>query len=339
MTTAVSELTQQQLPVTHACAALGMPRSSYYRVQHPAQPLSEPAPRSKPPRSLSEGERSQVRSLLNSERFVDSSPRQVYATLLDEGQYHCSIRTLYRILADHDELQERRNQLRHPPAAKPELVATAPNQVWSWDITQLPSSLKGLSFSLYVVLDLFSRLVVGWLVAEQQSAALAQHLLFESCRKQGVQPDQLTLHADRGGPMIAKPLAQLLADLGVTKSHSRPHTANDNPFSEAQFKTLKYRPDYPQTFGSLQDARSWSHSFFDWYNHQHHHTGIALLTPADVHYGRADEMIAQRQAVLNAAYLQHPARFVKGSPVPPQLPTAVWINPPKLDDKEAPLLP
>jgi len=253
----------------------------------------------------------------------------VYATLIDEGQYLCSWRTMYRILDENDEICERRNQLRHPNYVKPELLATKPNELWSWDITKLLGPAKWTYYYLYVILDVFSRFVVGWLISERESANLAKELIAETCGRQGIQPNQLTIHADRGSSMTSKPVAFLMADLGVTKTHSRPHVSNDNPYSEAQFKTLKYQPDYPERFGCQQDARSWAKDFFDWYDYEHHHSGLGLLTPADVHYGRAQAAIQQRQQVLQAAYQKNPERFVKGPPKPPELPKAVWINPPK----------
>jgi putative transposase len=269
-----------------------------------------------------------VREELNSERFQDCAPREVYGTLLDEGQYLCSWRSMYRILAENQEVRERRNQLRHPHYSKPELLATSPNQLWSWDITKLLGPTKWTYYYLYVILDVFSRYVVGWMIAERESAALAEELIAETCTRQGIQPDQLTIHADRGSSMTSKSVALLLADLGVTKTHSRPHVSNDNPYSEAHFRTLKYRPDYPTRFGCQADARAWANTFFTWYNQEHHHSGLALLTPADVHYQRAQTVLQKRQLVLQAAYQKTPQRFVKGSPVPAQLPQAVWINPP-----------
>jgi putative transposase len=272
-----------------------------------------------------------VRDLLNSQRFQDQAPRQVYAKLLDEGQYLCHWRTMYRILEAHQEVCERRHQRRHPTYAKPELLATGPNQVWSWDITQLKGPAKWLYFYLYVILDIYSRYVVGWLVAEQEAAELAQALIAETCAKQGIQPGQLILHSDRGSPMKSKPVTQLLVDLGIIKSHSRPHVSDDNPFSEAHFKTLKYRPDYPDRFVDLPHARRWGHSVFTWYNHDHYHSGLGLLTPASVHYGWTDRVVSQRQQVLQAAYAAHPDRFVKGAPVVLAPPQEVWINQPKTD--------
>ena len=329
----------EELAATHgvaaACAALAVPRSSFYRVRAaargtaPLPPECEPDVRPTHPRALRPTERTQVRDLLNSAPFQDLAPREIYAELLDAGRYLCSIRTMYRILAADDEVRERRNQRRHPIYEKPELLATGPNQVWSWDITKLRGPSKGVYYYLYVTIDIYSRYVVGWLVAEVESGELAEQLIAETCTKQGVARAQLTLHADNGSPMIAKNVAILLADLGVAKSHSRPHVSNDNPYSEAQFRTLKYRPDYPDRFGSLADARSWSRTFFHWYNNQHHHTGLGLLTPADVHTGRAEMVRQQRQVVLTQAFQTHPERFVQGAPHSPELPAAAWINPPK----------
>jgi putative transposase len=269
-----------------------------------------------------------VIDILHSERFVDKAPAQVWATLLDEQTYLCSPRTMYRILAEHGEVRERRNQLRHPNYTKPELLAEAPNQVWSWDITKLLGPVKWTYFYLYVILDIFSRYVVGWMVAHRESAALARRLIETACRNQRIEPGQLTIHADRGGAMRSKSLALLLADLGVTKTHSRPHVSNDNPFSESQFKTLKYCPQFPERFGSIQDARAFGGPFFDYYNNEHRHSGIGLMTPAAVHYGMAKQLIATRQETLLAAYRSHPERFVHRPPQPPELPRAAWINPP-----------
>jgi putative transposase len=315
----------ESITVSAACESLGVPRSSFYRAR---QPKREPKPRPTPERALSQEEREQVRQTLNSERFQDSAPRQAYAALLDEGKYLCSWRTMYRILDDYKEVKERRNQLCHPTYTKPELLATGPNQLWSWDITKLKGPAKWTYYYLYTILDVFSRYVPGWLIAECESAALAKQLITESCTKQGIEPDQLTLHADRGSAMISKTVAQLLADLGVTKTHSRPYVSNDNPYSESQFKTMKYRPSFPERFGSIQDARAWARPFFHWYNHEHHHSGLALLTPVTVHYDRAQAVLEQRQKVLQAAYAAHPERFVRGEPKPLSLPTEVWINKP-----------
>jgi putative transposase len=322
-----------------ACEVLGLSRSSFYRAQSPA-PLTRPSPtgRAASPRALTAPEKTAVRETLNSERFQDQSPREVYATLLDEERYLCSWRTMYRILAANQEVRERRNQLQHPTYAKPELLATRPNQVWSWDITKLRGPVTWTHYYLYVILDVYSRYVVGWMIAERESEALAQDLIRETCAKQNIQPGQLTLHADNGSAMIAKSVAQLLIDLDVVKSHSRPHVSDDNPYSEAQFKTLKYRPDYPERFGSLMDARAWAHAFFAWYNQEHHHTGLGLLPPAVVHSGQAESVLQKRQQVLQTAYAAHPERFVKGMPAPAALPVAVWINPPKpVSDTASPL--
>lgn len=315
----------QQIGVSPACHHLGVPRSSLYRARQ-AKKMSQARPA--PARTLTPQERDEVHQVLNSERFVDQAPRQVYATLLDEGHYLCHWRTMYRIMAQFGENRERRNQLRHPRYAKPELVATGPRQLWSWDITKLKGPTKYSAFYLYLIIDVYSRFVVGWLLAQKESELLAHHLISQTCRKQGIVRQQLTLHADRGGPMRAKSVAQLLIDLSVAKSHSRPHTPDDNPFSEAHFKTLKYQPDYPDRFASFQDALTWTRSFITFYNFDHYHSALSLLTPAVVHYGLADHCQAQRQQVLQAAYQQHPERFVKGIPVPAPLPAEVWINQP-----------
>jgi putative transposase len=287
---------------------------------------------------LSSQERQQALDLLHSPRFADSSPAQIYATLLDEGCYLCSIRTFYRLLHSHQEVRERRNQLRHPSYQRPELLATAPNQVWSWDITKLRGPIKGSHYSLYVILDIYSRYVAGWLVAEGESKALAERLIRETLTKHSIPPGQLTLHADRGSCMTAQTVAQLLAELEVAKSHSRPHTSNDNPYSEAQFKTLKYCPSFPDRFASIQEARAFCRSFFNWYNNQHRHSGIALITPADVHFDRAQHVLEQRAATLDNAYRAHPERFNR-PPAPKALPDAVWINPPQTPARDASLIP
>ena len=315
-----------RLGIAPTCAALGLPRATYYRRRRPRRPLP---PRRQPPRALSAGERAAVLEVLHAPRFVDLAPAEVYATLLDEGQYHCSERTMYRLLAASHEVRERRNQLRHPHYAAPELLARRPNELWSWDITKLLGPAKWTYFYLYVMLDVFSRYVVGWMVAHGESAALAERFIHETCARQGIGREQLTIHADRGSAMTSKSVAFLLADLGITKTHSRPHVSNDNPFSEAQFKTLKYRPAFPDRFGSIQDARGHCHVFFPWYNTEHHHTGLGLLTPSDVHHGLAEQRVGARAAVLTTAYAAHPERFPGGLPQPPAHPTEVWINPPK----------
>ncbi len=312
--------------VAATCSALDLPRASYYRRRHPRPPTS--GSRRRPARALSIAEQDRVMDTLHSERFVDRAPATVVATLLDEGVFLCSTRTMYRLLAARGEVRERRDLLRHPAYAAPELLATAPNQVWSWDITKLRGPAKWSYFYLYVILDIFSRYVVGWMVAPNESAALASRLIEDTCAKQDIAPGTLTLHADRGSSMKSKPVALLLADLGVTRSHSRPHTSDDNPFSESQFKTIKYRPDFPDRFGSLEDARAFCSDFFRWYATEHRHSGIAYLTPQDVHYGRASERLAARRAALDAAFALHPQRFVRRPPTPAPLPDAVWINPP-----------
>lgn len=281
------------------------------------------------PRALSQEERAQVLAVLNQERFCNLAPSEVYATLLDEGIYHCSERTMYRILDDNRQVRERRNQLRHPTYVKPELMAQKPNQLWSWDITKLKTFVKSQYLHLYVILDVFSRYVVGWMVADRESGELAKSLIDQTCTRQGITPGELTFHADNGAAMVAQPVAFLLASLGITKSHSRPHVSDDNPFSEAQFKTLKYRPDFPERFASLEHARAFLHDFFVWYNTQHHHEALALLTPHDVHLGLVAERLQHRARVLDAAYAAHPERFVNRPPAPAKPPETVWINPPK----------
>lgn len=326
MTVAVENLAAQ-VGVSRACEVLDVPRSTLYRTR---QPKPTPTPRPTPQNALSEAERAIVRGTLNSDRFMDMPPRQVYAKLLDEGTHLCHWRTMYRILAAFNEVRERRLLRTHPVYIKPELLATAPNQVWSWDISAMRGPAKWQSFALYTVLDIFSRYVVGWMIAEVESSELAKLLIAESARKQAIPPDQLTLHADNGGPMTGKPLAQLLVDLGVTRSHNRPHTSNDNPFSEAQFKSMKYRPDYPNRFDSIDNARQWARQFFAWYNNDFYHSGLNLLTPSSVHYGEAEVVQQQRQSVMLAAYETNPARFSGGVPVVKGAPEAVWINPPNL---------
>jgi putative transposase len=325
-----------RLGIAPLCDALDIPRASYYRWKRPV--CGPHRPRSSP-RALSAAERQDVLDLLHSPRFVDRAPAEVVATLLDDGSYRCSERTMYRILAASGEVRERRDQLRRPAYTKPELLATRPNELWSWDITKLHGPAKWTYFYLYVILDVFSRYVVGWMVAAHESAVLAQELIRTTCERQRITPAQLTIHADRGSSMTSKPVALLLADLGVTKTHSRPHVSNDNPFSEAHFKTLKYRPDFPERFGTLDDARRHCAAFFNWYNTDHHHSGLAMLTPHDVHHGLADERTAHRAAVLAAAHRAHPERFVHGAPAPQTPPHEVWINPPPRRGATPPLLP
>jgi putative transposase len=328
---AVAEL-QAVVGVRGACAAVGEAQARWYRRHRqrppPAPPEREPALQ---PRALSRVERTELRRVLNSEEFVDEAPATVYAKLLDQGVYLASVPTMYRVLHDHDEVHERRRQATHPAAKTPELLATRPNEVYSWDITKLLGPVKWTWFYLYVIIDIYSRYVPGWMLAHAENARLAQALLADTAAKQGITFGQLTIHADRGSPMTAKPVAFLLADLGVTKSHSRPHCSNDNPYSESQFRTMKYRPEFPDRFGSYQDAHAFCGRFFRWYDDEHRHSGIGFHTPADVHYGRAELVRARRADVLTAAYAEHPERFVRKPPAPPALPTAVWINEPKED--------
>ena len=319
----------QLVGVAAACAAFELARASFYRARRRvASRLTAEHRRSAPARSLGAGGRGAVLAVLHEERFADLSVPEVWAALLDEGRYLCSISTMYRVLRGVGESGERRAQRRHPHYAVPRLVASGPNQVWSWDITKLAGPVKWLYFSLYVLLDIFSRYVVGWLVAEREDGELAGRLIAESCVKQAVAPGALTVHSDRGSPMKAKPLVRLLAELGVGRSLSRPRVSNDNPFSESQFKTLKYCPAFPERCGSLYDARAFCQNFFTWYNREHHHSGLALLTPESVHYGLAEGIIDERQAVLDRAFAAYPERFVKGRPRPLRPPATVWINPP-----------
>jgi putative transposase len=315
-----------------ACRAMGVARATVYRRRRPKEPPKETRPKRRQPRALDHRERQVVLDTLHSPRFVDKAPAAVYAALLDEGTYHCSIRTMYRILHDAREVRERRNQLRHPNYKKPELLATGPNQVWSWDITKLLGPGKWTYYYLYVILDIYSRYAVGWMLASRENADLAKRLIRDSIDRQHVNPGELIIHSDRGPSMKSHTVAQLLGSLGVTKSHSRPHVSNDNPFSESQFKTLKYRPEFPDRFGSQQDAHAFCKPFFHWYNHEHYHSGLGMLTPAAVHYGRAAELLATRQQTLDAAFGAHPERFVRKPPQPLALPEAVWINPPKSND-------
>lgn len=330
-----------RIGVAGACRAVGVSRSSYYRGMPKAQatptalgtaapgPLAATVPRPRGRvRGLSADEQAQVLAELNSERFADMAPREVYATLLDAGRYLCSWSTMYRLLRQARATKRRRDQVRRQGYAKPELLATRPRQLWSWDITKLKGPTTWTYFYLYVIIDVFSRYVVGWMITTRESAELAEAFIAETCHQEGITPDQLTLHADRGSAMTSKCVAELLTDLGVAKTHSRPHVSNDNPFSEAQFKTVKYHPTCPDRFGCLEDARAWARPLFAWYNHEHHHTGLGLLTPAVVHHGQAETVLAARQEVLRVAYHSHPERFVRGQPRPASAPSAVWINPP-----------
>jgi putative transposase len=312
-----------------ACRAVGAAPATIYRRRRPPEP--RPArPRPTPERALTGPERDAVREVLHSERFVDVAPEEAWATLLDEGTYLCSPRTMYRILAaHHGGVRDRRNQLTHPAYAKPELLAERPNELWSWDVSKLKGPAKWTYYYLFVMLDVFSRYIVGWTVQYRENGQLAKALIEQATEQQKITPGLLTLHADRGAPQRAKPVQFLLADLGVTKTHSRPYTSSDNPYSESNFKTLKYRPEFPARFDSIEHARAHCRTFVGWYNHQHRHSGIGLMTPAAMHHGQAEQLHAARATVLNAAYALHPERFVRKPPAPPELPTAAWINKPK----------
>ncbi len=321
------EALEEVTSTKEACELLGRPRASHYR-RNRLPVLGPPAPRPTPPNALSEAERQHVLGVLRSEEFCDLAPAQVWARLLDDGIYLCSISTMYRLLAIAGENRERRRQRTHPAKKRPELIARRPNEVWSWDITKLRGPERGVYYELFVIIDIFSRYVVAWCVAEAETGELAKEFIDAAIAGQGVGRDQLTLHADRGTSMTSKPVAQLLVDLGVARSHSRPHVSNDNPYSEAQFKTLKYCPAFPDRFGSIADARVFCETFFAYYNHEHRHSGIGLHTPASVHYGTATEIRAQRAEVLDAAYAADPTRFNNRRPTPPKLPTTAWINDP-----------
>lgn len=327
----VEELVDPEIPIAQACAALGISRATLYRNTQLAAPAALHA-RVPSPRRLSDTERQAVLDVLHSEEFVDQPPAEVYATLLSRGVYLASIRTLYRVLAAFGESGERRAQRGPMKHAKPTLTATAPNEIWTWDITKLRGPLHGVFYCLYVIIDLFSRMTVGWLLAEGESAELAEHLFAETVARHRALPGSLTVHADRGSAMRSDGLAQLLGSLGVTRSFSRPHVSDDNAFSESQFKTLKYQPDYPERFCSPTHARAWCQEFFGWYNDFHQHSGLALFTPADVFYGRVDDIAARRQVALDAAYAAHPERFPNGPPVVRRPPTSVAINPLPVDD-------
>ena len=326
---AIAEL-EPMVGTKEACRVLGEARARHYRRHRKSPAPQKPERVGTPqPRALSEVERKELRATLNSDEFVDDAPASVYAKLLDQGVYLGSVSTMYRVLHEHDEVRERRRQGTHPAAKKPELLASSPNEVWSWDITKLLGPVKWTWFYLYVIIDIYSRYVPGWMLARAENGRLAEILLADTIAKQGIGADQLTIHSDRGSPMTAKPVAFLLADLGVTKSFSRPHVSNDNPYSESQFRTMKYRPRFPERFGSYEDAHSFCASFFGWYNDEHRHSGVGFHTPADVHHGRAHAIRHRRGLVLDAAYAEHPERFVRKRPEPPSLPTVAWINEPK----------
>jgi putative transposase len=327
----IEELDDPAVPIARACIALGVSRATLYRQTQPAMPVSTPV-RAPSPRRLGDLERQAVLDALHSEEFVDQPPPEVYARLLSRGIYLASIRTMYRLLAAFGESGERRAQREPAKHVKPTLTVTAPNQVWTWDITKLRGPLKGVFYCLYVVLDLFSRMTVGWLLAERESTELAKQLFAETVARHGVEPGSLTVHADRGSAMRSDGLAQLFGSLGVERSFSRPHVSDDNAFSESQFKTLKYQPDYPERFSALAHARAWCQEFFGWYNDHHQHSGLALFTPAEVFYGRVEEVAARRQAALDDAYAEHPERFPNGPPVVRRPPVSVAINPLSVDD-------
>ena len=324
----VSEL-RPLVGLRRACALTGRCRASHYRDA--AGPMhGPPAPRCSPPNKLSDAEFAALLDLLRSPEFVDLAPAQVWAILLDTGSYVASISTMYRALRSEGEVRERRRQATHPARVRPELVAREPNRVWSWDISKLRGPTKGVYYDLYVIIDIFSRYVVGWMVAPTETAELAKAFIADTIAAHGICADVLTIHADRGTSMTSKPVAVLLAELGVTRTHSRPHVSNDNPFSEAAFKTLKYCPAFPDRFGSIEDARAFCAEFFEYYNHHHRHSGIALHTPASMHYGTAGDVQAARGATLDAAYDMNPRRFCNRRPTPPKMPTIAWINKPTI---------
>lgn len=330
------EVATRQFGTAELCRSLGISRASLYRSRQPEK-AHERKPAAKHPRALDPVERQAVLDVLHSKRFCDQSPAEVHATLLEEQTYLCAPRTMYRLLEQAHEVRERRDQLRHPNYTKPELMATGPNQVWSWDITKLKGPIKWAYFQLYVILDIFSRNVVGWMVARNESAHLAERLIDQTCAKQGIPPGQLTIHADRGAAMTSKAVALLFSDLGIEGTHSRPHTSDDNPFSESHFRTIKYRPEFPDRFGSLEHARQVCRRLFIWYNTEHHHSSLAFLTPDAVHHGRANQVLDARHRVRLAAHAAHPERFVNGPPRRESLALAVWINPPeKTTHQDAP---
>lgn len=325
--------------VAASCRALGLSRATFYRTTsqtgEPAGISNEKATDSIPannPRSLSSEETQAILTVLHSERFIDRAPAEVFNTLLDEGVYLGSPRTFYRILAKNNEVKDRRNQRRHPVYSKPELLATGPNQVWTWDITKLLGPAKWTYYYLYVILDIFSRYVVGWMLAEREAAVWAKQLIEETLIKENIKPGQLIIHSDNGAAMKATPVVSLHARLDVGKSHSRPHVSNDNPFSESQFKTMKYSPGFPTRFyGGFEEAVDFARGFFPWYNEDHRHSGIEFLTPSMVHQGLADAVLAERHTRMLAAYKANPERFIQGPPRPRVLQRAVYINRPAAD--------
>jgi len=312
-------------------AALGLSRATFYRHQRGLTRRSSPPT---PARALADREEARVLEILNSEEHVDSSPAEVYSRLLSKGTYVCSVRTMYRILARRDEVRERRRRARHPVYTRPQLLATRPNQVWSWDITKLRTEMPFVFLHLYVILDIFSRYVVGWMIAERQSAALASRLIDETYERQGIEAGQLILHADRGSEMVAQATVQLCAKLGITRSHNRPRVSNDNPFSESLFATTKQNPLFPERFTGLVHGLSWGREFFPWYNEMHHHSELAYLTPASIHHESFEPILGRRQAALDAAHARHPERFVNGAPVAKRPPSEVWINKPESEEAQ-----
>lgn len=314
--------------VKASCDALAVARPSYYRRCRPPTPKPAAVERPPNPRRYSDAERDAILQVLNSKRFCDKSPEQVEAILAEEGKRIASARTMYRILAALQQVRERRNRRRHFVHHTPRLVAHGPNEVWSWDISRLKGPEKGIWYMLYVALDIYSRFVVGWLLAERENSKIAQHFLRETMRKQGIEPGQLTVHQDRGSPMRAKSTMELLDDLGAGRSYSRPQVSNDNPFSESHFGTIKQRPDLPDRLANIEHGRQVLREIYSWYNYEHHHSGIMMLTPAQVHLSQADQMLAKRHALRMAAYEANPLRFISGPPSRQQLPAEVWINPP-----------
>jgi len=333
MSTAFTDLRAAGMSIQKACVVTGIARATHYRHTNPAGRLHGPWPARTPPsQTLTETERQKVLAVLTSSPYTDLAIPQVWARELDEGRYHCSLSTMYRIARDAGQVRERRRQATHPPRVRPELMADGPSQVWSWDITALKGPVKGAWYKCYVILDIFSRYVTGWLVAAAEDAVVAKDFLADAVACNGIEPH--TIHADRGGAMVSKPVSELLVDLGILRSHSRPRTSNDNPYSEAQFKTMKYMPDFPDRFGSLADARTFCEGFFAAYNHEHRHSGIGMHTPASVHFGTAEQVRAQRQVILDRAYTAHPQRFAR-RPHPPKLPETAWINQPVIDPQPA----
>ena len=326
----ITQLTQEKgIAVDALCNSLTVPRATYYRHQHDRQRASVASRPKAPKNALSSEERQQVLDILHSERFIDKTPYEAFNTLIDKGEYYCSPRTMYRVLEEQGETLDRRKQRNHRDAIKPELIATKPNEVWSWDITKLLGQQKWQYYYLYVIIDIFSRYVVGWLVADCESQSLAGKLIQQTTLKQRIQPCQLTLHADRGASMTSHSVAQLLEHLGIAKTHSRPYTSDDNPFSESQFKTMKYRPDFPVRFSSLAESEAFGKKFFSWYNNEHYHSGIAWLTPQSVHYGQAEAILKKRHTVRMLAYAKNPIRFNNVEPKLKELAAAVYINPPQ----------